>query len=78
MCDFFHDVLPCSKTPPTLFCASRDYFMPYENVHMYRIRAAFLSLFLHRAPRYDPAYQQQSSPLAAAACISMRVRLLLL
>ena len=35
-----------------------------------------ISLFLHRAPRYDPAYQ--SSPLAAAACNSMRVRLLLL
>ena len=37
-----------------------------------------ISLFLHRAPRYDPAYEQQSSPLAAAACNSMRVRLLLL
>ena len=31
-----------------------------------------ISLFLHRAPRYDPAYKQQSSPLAAAACNSMR------
>ena len=36
-----------------------------------------ISLFLHRAPRYDPAAQQQSSPLAAAACNSMRVWLLL-
>ena len=34
-----------------------------------------ISLFLHRAQRYDPAYQQQSSPLAAAPCNSMRVRL---
>ena len=39
----------------------------------------YISLFLHRAPRYDPAAQQQSSPLAAvAACNSMRVWLLLL
>ena len=37
-----------------------------------------ISLFLHRAPRDDPVYQQQSSPEAAAACNSMRVRLLLL
>ena len=37
----------------------------------------FISLFLHRAPRYDPAAQQQSSPLAAAACNCMRVWLLL-
>ena len=37
----------------------------------------FHSLFLHTGPRYDPAAQQQSSPLAAAACNSMRLWLLL-
>ena len=37
----------------------------------------YIPLFLHRASRYDPAAQQQSSPLAAAACNSMRVWLLL-
>ena len=31
----------------------------------------YISLFLHRASRYDPAAQQQSSPLAAAACDSI-------
>ena len=36
-----------------------------------------ISLFLHRAPRFDPAAQQQSSPLAAAACNSLGVWLLL-
>ena len=46
-----------------IFCSRRGY--------------TFLSLFLHRAPRYDPAAQQQSSPLAAAACNCMRVWLLL-
>ena len=46
-----------------LFCFRRGY--------------TFLSPFLHRAPRYDPAAQQQSSPLAAAACNCMRVWLLL-
>ena len=36
----------------------------------------FLSLFLHRAPRYDPAAQQQSSPLAAACnCVRVWLRL---
>ena len=39
--------------------------------------STFISLYLHRAPRYDPAAQQQSSPLAAAACNSVRVWLLL-
>ena len=34
---------------------------------------AHISLFLQGAPRYDPAAQQQSSPVAAAACNSMRV-----
>ena len=37
----------------------------------------YISLFWHRAPRYDPAAQQQSSPLAAAACNFLRVWLLL-
>ena len=37
----------------------------------------YISLFLHRPPRYDPAAQQQSSPLAAAACNSMPLWLLL-
>ena len=37
----------------------------------------YISLFLHRAPRYDPTAQQRSSPLAAAACNSTRVWLLL-
>ena len=37
----------------------------------------YISLFLHRAPRYDLAAQQHSSSLAAAACTSMRVWLLL-
>ena len=46
-----------------LFCSRRGY--------------TFLSLFLHRALRYDPAAQQQSSPLAAAACNCMRLWLLL-
>ena len=38
---------------------------------------AHVSLFLYRAPRYDSAAQQQSSPLAAAVCNSMHVWLLL-
>ena len=42
-----------------------------------RIGYTYNSLFLHRAPRYGPAAQQQSSPPAAAAWNSMRVRLLL-
>ena len=29
--DFFHDVLPCSKTPPICFRASRDYFDAVRN-----------------------------------------------
>ena len=37
----------------------------------------YISLFFHRAPRYDPAAQQESSPPAAAACHFMRVWLLL-
>ena len=37
----------------------------------------YVSLLLHIAPRYDPAAQQQSSPLAVAACNSMRLWLLL-
>ena len=39
--------------------------------------STFVSFFWHRAPRYDPAAQQQSSSLAAAACNFMRVWLLL-
>ena len=46
-----------------LFCSRRGY--------------TFISLFLYRAPRYDPAAQQRSSPLAAVACNCMRVWLLL-
>ena len=46
-----------------LFCSRRGY--------------TFLSLFFHRAPRYDPAAQQQPRPLAAAACNCVRVWLLL-
>ena len=37
----------------------------------------YISLFLHRAPGYDPAAQQQSSPPAATAYNSSRVWLLL-
>ena len=33
----------------------------------------YIFLLLHMAPRYNPAAQQQPSPLAAAACNSMRV-----
>ena len=41
------------------------------------VHVQYIPLFWHRAPRYDPAAQQQSSPVAAAACKSMRVWLLL-
>ena len=65
--EFLHPLSPCTHVRIGCkpgFSARRGY--------------THISLFLHRAPRYDPAYQQQSSPLAAAACSSMRVRLLLL
>ena len=64
---FLHPLSPCTHVRfgcQPGFSARRGY-----NV--------YISLLLHRAPRYDPAAQQQSTPLAGAACNSMRVWLLL-
>ena len=53
---FLHPLSPCTHVwfwCKPRFAARRGY------THI-------ISLFLHRAPSYDPAYQQQSIPLAAA------------
>ena len=52
---FLHPLSPCTHVRfgcQPGFCARRGYY-------------TYISLLLHRAPRYDPAAQQQSSPLAA-------------
>ena len=67
---FLHPLSPCTHV--------RFGCKPGFSFSSVRRGYTHISLFLHRAPRYDPAYQQQSSPLAIAACNSMRVRLLLL
>ena len=41
------------------------------------VHVQHISFLWHRAPHYDPAAQQQSSPLAAAARNSLRMWLLL-
>ena len=63
---FLHPLSPCTHV--------RFGFKPGFSARRWY---TYISLLLHRATRYDPAAQQPSRPLAAAACNSIRVWLLL-